>query len=106
MSIENPNFTQPIPFELQSLVDSHENPFVVIDRDYRIVAVNKAYEKLYGAGRENAVGLHCFKVSHDNDAPCCQSGEDCPHESCSKAASRVPACISIMTNNTACTRCG
>jgi two-component system response regulator AtoC len=80
MSIENTNIAQPIPFELQSLVDSHENPFVVIDRDYRIVAVNKAYEKLYGAGREYAVGLHCFKVSHDNDAPCCQSGEDCPHE--------------------------
>jgi transcriptional regulator with PAS, ATPase and Fis domain len=80
MSAQLPNTAQPVPFELQSLVDCHENPFVVIDRDYRIVAVNKAYEKIYGAGREFAVGLHCFKVSHDNDAPCCRSGEDCPHE--------------------------
>jgi two-component system response regulator AtoC len=71
---------QPAAFDLQSLVDSHEHPFVVIDRDYHVVAVNKAYEKLYGAGREYAVGQCCFKISHDNDAPCCRSGEDCPHE--------------------------
>ncbi len=69
-----------VPFELQSLVDCHENPFVVVDRDYRIVAINRAYEKLYGAGREFAVGQYCYKVSHDNDAPCCRSGEDCLHE--------------------------
>ena len=84
----------PIPrslyhFELQSLVDSHENPFVVVDRDYRIVAVNSAYEKLYGAGREFAVGQYCYRVSHDNDAPCCHSGEDCPHEKLFKNGSRT-----------------
>ena len=67
-------------FELQSLVDSHQHPFVVIDRDYQILAVNKAYEKTYGVGKERTVGLPCFKISHDNDSPCCRSGEDCPHE--------------------------
>ena len=67
-------------FELQSLVDSHQHPFVVIDRDYKILAVNKAYEKTYGTGKERTIGLPCYKVSHDNDAPCCKSGEDCPHE--------------------------
>jgi two-component system response regulator AtoC len=80
MDAETTHIAQSLPFELQSLVDCHQNPFVVIDRDYRIVAVNKAYEKLYGAGREFAVGQYCYKVSHDNDAPCCKSGEDCPHE--------------------------
>jgi two-component system response regulator AtoC len=80
MDSESTHITRTIPFELQSLVDCHENPFVVIDRDYRIVAVNKAYERLYGAGREYAVGQYCYKVSHDNDAPCCRTGEDCPHE--------------------------
>jgi len=67
-------------FELQSLVDSHQHPFVVIDRDYQIMAVNKAYEKTYGVGKERTIGLPCYKVSHDNEAPCCKSGEDCPHE--------------------------
>ena len=80
MDAETTHIARQIPFELQSLVDCHENPFVVIDRDYRVVAVNRAYEKLYGAAREYAVGQYCYKVSHDNDAPCCRSGEDCPHE--------------------------
>jgi PAS domain-containing protein len=35
---------QTLPIELQSLIDSHEQPFVVIDRDYRIMATNKAYQ--------------------------------------------------------------
>jgi len=80
MSIEQSDKQISTVFELQSLVDSHQHPFVVIDRDYQILAVNKAYEKTYGVGKERTVGLPCFKISHDNDSPCCRSGEDCPHE--------------------------
>ena len=65
-----------MPIDLQSLVDSHDQPFVVIDQDYRIMAVNSAYERAYGVSREQAVGLPCYKVSHNNDAPCHESGED------------------------------
>ena len=68
-----------MPVDLQSLVDSHKEPFVVIDRDYRILAVNAAYERINGASREQAVGQPCYKISHNNDAPCHESGEDCPH---------------------------
>ena len=68
-----------VPIELQSLVDTHEQPFVVIDRDYRIVAINRAYEKNFGVPRDRAVGMPCYKVSHGSDAPCHESGEDCPH---------------------------
>jgi len=69
----------PVPIDLQSLVDTHEQPFVVIDRDYRIVAINRAYEKNFGVPRDRAVGMPCYKVSHGSDAPCHESGEDCPH---------------------------
>ena len=31
-----------LSIELKSLVESHDRPFVVIDRDFRIVAVNDA----------------------------------------------------------------
>ena len=34
--------------DLTSLVESHDKPFVVIDRNYRILAVNSAYEQVYG----------------------------------------------------------
>ena len=67
------------PIELQSLVDSHQEPFVVIDSDYQILAVNAAYERAYCVSRDNAVGQRCYKISHKNDAPCHESGEDCPH---------------------------
>ncbi len=66
----------------------------MIDRDFRIVAVNKAYEKTYGAGGDYPVGLHCYKISHDNDAPCCWSGEDCPHEKLFKNGTQS-SCVHI-----------
>jgi transcriptional regulator with PAS, ATPase and Fis domain len=65
--------------DLQSLVDSHEQPFVVIDSEYRIVAVNSAYESAYGTDRQRAIGQPCYAVSHNNTTPCHELGEDCPH---------------------------
>jgi transcriptional regulator with PAS, ATPase and Fis domain len=72
---------QSLPIELQSLIDSHEQPFVVIDRDYKIMATNKAYQKAYCADEEPVIGNQCYKVSHHNHVPCCQLGEECPHAS-------------------------
>jgi transcriptional regulator with PAS, ATPase and Fis domain len=66
--------------DLQSLVDSHEKPYVVIDRDYRVLAANKAYELIYGKAREWAIGKTCYQVSHGNNKPCNLMGEDCPHQ--------------------------
>ena len=73
------NVIQSTSIELQSLVDSHEKPFVIIDRDYRILAVNSAYERAFGTDSRQAVGQPCYRVSHNNEAPCHESGEDCPH---------------------------
>ena len=72
--------TNPSAIDMQSLVESHENPFVIIDHDYRILAVNTAYEQVYGTARDWAVGKSCFTVSHGNDKPCDLMGEDCPHK--------------------------
>jgi two-component system response regulator AtoC len=68
-----------VPIDLQSLVNTHQLPFVVIDSTYRILAVNAAYEQKYGVSAELVVGKHCYEVSHNSDIPCHQSGEDCPH---------------------------
>lgn len=69
-----------ISVDIVSLVNSHENPFVVIDKDYRILAVNRAYEQEYGAVSEKAVGRTCYQVSHGNDHPCSVEGEECPYD--------------------------
>ncbi len=66
--------------DLVSLVNSHEKPFVVIDKNYRIVAVNNAYLQAHGAKTEEAIGKMCYQISHGKDRPCAEEGEECPHE--------------------------
>ncbi len=68
-----------LSISLASLVNSHVHPFVVIDRDYRIVASNSAYERQYAP--LSPVECHyCYKVSHGRDRPCHLEGEECPHQ--------------------------
>jgi len=66
--------------DLISLVNSHDKPFVVIDENYRILAVNEAYEQRYQRSSSDSVGRMCYQVSHGKDRPCSLEGEDCPHE--------------------------
>ena len=72
--------TSAMPIELQSVIDAHDNAFVVIDEDYTIVAANKAYSDAYGVDLAEIVGCKCHQVSHHSDAPCHLNGEDCPHK--------------------------
>lgn len=65
--------------QLQSLIDAQENPFVLIDEEYRIVAANRAYCLNYGLNSREVVGKRCHQVSHLSDVPCHRNGEDCPH---------------------------
>ncbi len=65
--------------ELQDLIDANDQPFVVIDRDYRIVAANQRYCATYGITSVAIVGQHCYAVSHHASRPCHENGEQCPH---------------------------
>lgn len=76
---ENRDQTMVAP-SCEQLIDVIPNPFVVIDRNYRIVAANRAYQRQYGVGAEGVVGRTCHKVSHHSDVPCSQHGEHCPLE--------------------------
>ncbi len=64
---------------LQALIDAQENPFVLIDPEYRIVAANNAYQAAYGLEAMQIMGRYCYELSHRRTAPCHQHGEDCPH---------------------------
>ena len=66
--------------ELQGLIDTHEQPFVVIDGSYRIVAANQRYCEAYGVTPAAIVGQHCHAVSHHSARPCHENGEHCPHQ--------------------------
>jgi two-component system response regulator AtoC len=65
--------------QLQSMIDSHSNPFVLVDEDYNIVAANKAYCSSYETSADKIVGRKCHAVSHHFDTPCFMNNEDCPH---------------------------
>lgn len=68
-----------IPPSMQSMLDVYQQPFVLVDRKFTIVASNEAYAEQYGMSSADIVGRKCHKVSHDSDRPCAESGEDCPH---------------------------
>jgi two-component system response regulator AtoC len=57
------------------------DPFVVIDRNYHVIAANNSYLKRYGfSSREEVTGRYCYEISHHSDAPCSKHGEHCPLE--------------------------
>jgi two-component system response regulator AtoC len=64
---------------LQALINAQENPFVLIDEDYRVVAANSSYQTAYGVDSNAIVGRHCYEISHHRNSPCWQHGETCPH---------------------------
>ncbi len=66
--------------DLQDLIDANDQPFVVIDREYRIVAANQRYADAYGVAPDAIVGQHCHAVSHHSARPCHENGEQCPHQ--------------------------
>jgi two-component system response regulator AtoC len=65
----------------EQIINMMPDPFVVIDRSYRIIAANRNYLKHYGYKEPgDVVGRFCYEVSHHVDAPCSQHGEHCPLE--------------------------
>ena len=65
----------------KQIVDILPDPFVVIDRDYRIMSANEKYMKHYGYTEiDEVIGKHCYEISHHVDSPCSHHGEHCPLE--------------------------
>ncbi|MEP7246464.1 MAG: sigma 54-interacting transcriptional regulator [Gammaproteobacteria bacterium] len=70
-------------------LETHRDPFVLIDANYTIVAANSAYAQAYGADSSSIVGRKCHEVSHRSAEPCHRRGENCPHQAV--FATRRPA---------------
>jgi DNA-binding NtrC family response regulator len=67
--------------EATALLDSIEEPAILLSRDYEILAANHAYRQHFGDGKP----LHqrnCYEVSHHYGVPCDQAGEVCPLKQC------------------------
>jgi len=70
----------PAQEEIASWLETHDRPFAVMDKDYRIVGVNRAYEVAYQVSAEEVIGRHCYQITHRHSSPCCEHGEACPHQ--------------------------
>lgn len=66
-----------VPTELLSYLEGATEPYVVIDRNYGVLAANTAYRERYPAC-ETLSGRRCHEVSHHHSTPCDQAGESCP----------------------------
>jgi PAS domain S-box-containing protein len=61
----------------ESLLYNMHEDIMIIDRDYRITDVTKAFLVTTGHKREEVIGRHCYEVSHGYDEPCENRGEQC-----------------------------
>ncbi|MBF0559657.1 MAG: PAS domain S-box protein, partial [Nitrospirae bacterium] len=62
---------------MRNLLDSVDEGFVVIDRDYSILSANRAYCNQVALDPSDVLGKHCFAVSHRREQPCFECGEEC-----------------------------
>ncbi|HBM16057.1 MAG TPA: hypothetical protein DD381_06930 [Lentisphaeria bacterium] len=62
--------------ECELAFNSITDPISIIDKTFTIKRVNKAMAELIGTSPEKAVGLHCYKLFHQTDAP----PDFCPHK--------------------------
>lgn len=66
--------------------DAVPDPIMILDRDRRIVRINRAAADRFGTRQENASGRVCFEVVHGTDAP----PPLCPFEhTCTDKASAI-----------------
>lgn len=55
-------------FTLESLLETHDLPFIIIDAGLKIVGINRACETQFGITREHVIGK-----------PCCDNIKECRH---------------------------
>jgi len=67
--------------ETTALLDSIDEPAILLSREYEILAANQAYRQHYGDGKP-LHRRHCYAASHHYSVPCDQAGEMCPLKQC------------------------
>lgn len=61
----------------RSILESVDEGFVVIDRGFKIINVNRAFCAFIDRRPEDVIGKHCHDVVHRMYAPCYEQGEEC-----------------------------
>jgi len=62
---------------IRNILDTVDDGFIVLDRDYRIMSANKAYCNQVSLPYDEVVEKRCYEVSHLVERPCFEMGEEC-----------------------------
>ncbi|MCC6524001.1 MAG: PAS domain S-box protein [Polyangiaceae bacterium] len=62
---------------VRTILDTVDEGFVVIDRDYRVLIANRAYAAQAGRPAHEVVGRHCWELVHRASRPCWEGEETC-----------------------------
>ena len=62
---------------IRTILNSVDEGFIVVDRQYRILSANKAFCRFVNTAEERVTGQHCYQVSHHSSRPCSEAGEEC-----------------------------
>lgn len=60
-----------------NILESIDEGFVVIDREYRIISANRAYCEQMKIPAANIIGKHCYEIVHHQTRPCFLDGVEC-----------------------------
>ena len=63
---------------IKNILESVDEGFIVVDRQYRILSANKAFGRLIKSSEALVISRHCYEVSHGTAEPCFERGEECP----------------------------
>jgi diguanylate cyclase (GGDEF)-like protein/PAS domain S-box-containing protein len=55
---------------LNTVFGNINDPFNILDRDYRIIKANEAYAKMRGKSLEQLIGQRCYEVLQNRDSVC------------------------------------
>jgi PAS domain S-box-containing protein len=64
--------------KMRYILDSVDEGFIVIDRDYRILSANKAFCNAVDRREDQVIGSLCHEISHHGAQSCSALGKECP----------------------------
>ena len=62
----------------RTILDSVDEGFIVLDREYSILSANKAFCAMTNQSEEHVLGRPCHEILHRSARPCYDSGMECP----------------------------
>lgn len=62
---------------IRTILDTVDEGFIVVDREYRIQTANRAYCDLLSVPCDEIIGKNCYAVAHKISRPCFLEGEKC-----------------------------